>query len=48
MVTTVRQSVTLTKNQHEILKAEADRLGVTVSDLIRRIVDGWRDERREK
>lgn len=45
MGTTVRQSVTLTKPQHEVLAAEAERLGITVSDLIRRIVDEWRERR---
>ncbi len=43
MSTSVRQSVSLTKPQFEALKAEAERLGISVSDLIRRIVDGWRD-----
>lgn len=38
-----RQSITLTIPQHEILKQEADKLGISVSDLIRRIVDAWRD-----
>lgn len=45
MGTTVRQSVTLTKPQHEVLATEAERLGITVSDLIRRIVDEWREKR---
>lgn len=45
MATTIRQSVTLTKPQQEVLSAEADRLGITVSELIRRIVDYWRDHR---
>jgi len=42
MATTVRQSVTLTKPQYDVLRAEAERLGITVSDLVRRIVDEWR------
>ena len=46
MATTVRTSLTLTKPQHDVLKAEADKLGITVSDLIRRIVDEWRAKRR--
>ena len=46
MTTTVRQSVTLTEPQFAFLKAEAERLGITVSDLIRRIVDVYRETRR--
>lgn len=46
MANTVRQSVTLTKPQHEALMAEAARMGLTVSDLIRRIVDEWRTKRK--
>ena len=42
MATTVRTSVTLTGPQYDVLKIEADKLGITVSDLIRRIVDAWR------
>lgn len=45
MGTAIRQSVTLTKPQHDVLVAEAERLGITVSDLIRRIVDEWRERR---
>ncbi len=40
----VRQTVTLTKPQAAYLKREAKRLGVTVSELIRRIVDEFRYE----
>ena len=43
MSTTKRQMVTLTAPQMDYLKAEASRLGVTVSDLIRRIIDQHRD-----
>lgn len=45
MSTSVRQSVTLTEPQFAFLKAEAVRLGITVSDLIRRIVDQHREVR---
>ncbi len=45
MRTTARQSVTLTKPQQEALKAEAALLGITVSDLIRRVVDEWRSQK---
>ncbi len=42
MATLFKQSVALTTPQREVLKAEADRLGITVADLIRRIIDQWR------
>jgi hypothetical protein len=42
-----RQSVTLTKPQETFLKAEAKRLGISVSDLIRRIIDEYREARRK-
>lgn len=42
MATTVRQSLTLTKPQLDYLRDEAERLGITVADLIRRIVDQHR------
>lgn len=42
MSTTIRQSVTLTKPQMTFLKKEADKLGISISDLIRRIVDEYR------
>ena len=45
MSTSHRQMVTLTKPQIEFLKREAEKLGITVSDLIRRIVDQHREEK---
>ena len=39
---TERQSVTLTSPQMAFLKKEAKKLGVSVSDLIRRIIDQFR------
>jgi hypothetical protein len=45
MSTTKRQSVTLTEPQARFLEVEAERLGITVSDLIRRIVDTYREGR---
>jgi hypothetical protein len=45
MRTTSRQSVTLTKPQLAFLKAEAMRLGITLSDVIRRIIDQYRETR---
>lgn len=38
-----KQMVSLTGPQIEYLKAEAERLGISVSDLIRRIVDKHRE-----
>jgi hypothetical protein len=38
-----RQYVTLTDPQAVFLKEEAARLGISVSDLIRRIVDAYRE-----
>jgi predicted DNA-binding ribbon-helix-helix protein len=46
MPATVRQTVTFTKPQYDWLKAEAERLGISVSDLIRRLIDEGRDRRR--
>jgi len=40
-----RQSLTLTQPQREFLASEAARLGVTVSEVMRRIVDQYREER---
>jgi hypothetical protein len=38
-----RQTVTFTDAQAEYLEREATRIGITVSDLIRRIIDQYRD-----
>jgi len=38
-----RQSVTFTKPQATYLREEAVRLGISVSDLIRRIIDQHRE-----
>ena len=38
-----RQMVTLKDPQAEFLKREAEKLGITVSDLIRRIIDQYRE-----
>jgi predicted DNA-binding ribbon-helix-helix protein len=43
MATTLRQSITLTRPQADYLAEEAKRLGITVSDLIRRIIDQHRE-----
>jgi predicted DNA-binding ribbon-helix-helix protein len=38
-----RQSVSLTDQQVDYLKRKAEDLGITVSDLIRRIIDQYRE-----
>ena len=45
MSTAPRMTVSFTKPQMAFLKAEAERLGITVADLIRRIVDRYREGR---
>jgi len=43
-----RQTVTLTADRTEFLKQEAQRLNITVSDLLRRIIDAYREDRERK
>ncbi|MDE2020725.1 MAG: hypothetical protein KGJ13_10350 [Patescibacteria group bacterium] len=43
MANTVRRSVALTKPQLDWLKKEANRLGITIADVIRRIIDRARE-----
>jgi hypothetical protein len=43
MKETRTRSITLNAKQVAFLEKEAARLGVTVSDLIRRIIDQYRD-----
>jgi hypothetical protein len=38
-----KQMISLTEPQVAFLKKEAERLGISVSDLIRRIVDQYRE-----
>ena len=45
MATMHRTMISLTDPQTEFLKKEAERLGISVSDLIRRIVDVYREKR---
>jgi hypothetical protein len=45
MSTAPRQMVTLTKPQAEYLKLEAERLGITISEVIRRIIDQHREQK---
>jgi fructose-1,6-bisphosphatase/sedoheptulose 1,7-bisphosphatase-like protein len=40
-----RQMISLTKPQADYLKVEAKKLGISVSDLIRRIVDAHREQK---
>lgn len=37
-----RQSISFTKPQNTVLVEEAKTLGISVADLVRRIVDEWR------
>lgn len=41
----MRTSLTLTKPQHIFLKQEARKWGVSVGEMIRRIIDGHREEK---
>ena len=38
-----KQSVVFTAPQHAFLEKEACRLGISVSDLVRRIIDQYRE-----
>jgi len=40
------QTVTFTQPQYDWLRSEAERLGITVSDLLLRIVDERRERKR--
>jgi len=42
-----RQTITFTKPQRADLKTGADELGISFSDLVRRIVDEWRAAKKE-
>jgi hypothetical protein len=42
---TKRQTIFLTEPQTDLLKREAEKLGITISDLVRRIIDEWRGGR---
>jgi hypothetical protein len=46
MTDTKRRSIVFTAVQFAFLEQEAARLGITVSDLIRRIIDQYREERK--
>lgn len=48
MANTKVVGATLTKPQLAELKAEAERLGISVPELLRRIVDEWRQNRMSK
>jgi hypothetical protein len=46
-VTKQRRSVALTEPQTSFLREEAARLGITVGELLRRIIDEYRNKKRE-
>lgn len=41
----LRQSIGFTGPQHAFLAAEAERLGISLADVVRRIVDEYREKR---
>jgi hypothetical protein len=41
-MSTIRRSVAFTPPQYVFLEKEAERLGVSIGELIRRIVDSYR------
>jgi hypothetical protein len=43
-----RQSVNFSDRAMAHLRAEAQRIGISVSDLLRRIVDQWLDQQPER
>ncbi len=43
-MTTVRRNVYLSKPQDEYLAGEAERLGISLTELLRRIVDQHREK----
>jgi hypothetical protein len=40
-----KQTLSFTDPQAAYLKAEAQRLGISLADLVRRIIDEWRGNR---
>jgi hypothetical protein len=44
----VRKTLSFTTRQDVALQAEADRLGISVGELTRRIVDAWIEAKLEK
>jgi hypothetical protein len=48
MGTLHKQSIGFTKPQTEYLQAEAARLGISVADVVRRIIDHHREPKRSK
>lgn len=45
MLMSTRLTVSFTDPQMAFLKKEAKRLGVTVAEIIRRLIDEYRDQR---
>lgn len=46
MSTKDRMSISFTEPQLAFLRKEAARLGITIADLVRRIVDAYREGKR--
>jgi hypothetical protein len=45
-MSTHKQTVTFTEPQAAYLKDEAARLGISVADLVRRIIDHYREDKK--
>lgn len=41
----IQTGIRLTPPQHEFLTREAEKLGISVADLIRRIIDEYRERK---
>jgi hypothetical protein len=48
MSTMHKQTVSFTRPQIEYLRKEAERLGISVADTIRRIIDQHREEKEKQ
>ena len=43
-----RHMISITDPQHDFLKRESERLGISIADLIRRIIDTHREGKEAK
>ena len=48
MATLARINLSLTEPQLAFLRIEAERLGVTVGELLRRVIDQYREQREQR
>lgn len=42
----IKQMISFTEPQHDFLKFEADKLGISVAELTRRIIDQYREAKK--